>query len=78
LTYFKDLEDDSMSQSKHLTAFSRQARETARARGSATTAEGIAAERALLAARRRGRETTRATRAARRLEHAARADTRAG
>jgi len=68
------LEDDSMSQSKHLPAAVRQAGHPQRDRGSATTAEGIAAERALTD-RRRG--TSHVTRAARRLERAARADRRA-
>jgi hypothetical protein len=63
-----------MSQSKPLPAAARQIGHTTRGRGSATTAEGITAERALLAARGRGRQTSRVTRAARRLEHAARAD----
>jgi len=70
----KDLEDDSMSQSKHLPTAVRQAGHPQRDRGSATTAEGIAAERALTD-RRRG--TSHVTRAARRLERAARADRRA-
>jgi hypothetical protein len=74
LTHLKDLEDDSMSQSKLTFA---QAAVTPRGRGSATTAEGIAAERALLAARLRRRATSRVTRAARRLEDASRADARA-
>jgi hypothetical protein len=63
-----------MSQSKHLPAAATQAGHARQDRGSATTAEGIAAERALLS-RRRG--TAHVTRAARRLEHAARADRRA-
>jgi hypothetical protein len=74
----EDLEDDSMSQSKRYSAASRQNGHIRSGRRSATTAEGIANERAVLAARRRGRETSQATRAARRLEHAARADARAG
>ena len=66
-----------MSQSKHAVD-SRQNGKTPRARGSATTAEGIAAERALmLAARLRGRESSQVIRASRRLENAARADARA-
>jgi hypothetical protein len=64
-----------MSQSKHRSAATKQAGHVRQGRGSATTAEGIAAERALLG-RRRG--TEHATRAARRLERAARADRRAG
>ena len=66
-----------MSQSKRITAASRRVRDAARARHSATTAEGIAGERALLAARRRSRETTRVTSAAKHLERASRADARA-
>jgi len=50
---------------------------TLRRRKSATTAEGIAGQAVLLDERSRGREISRATRAARRLEHAARADARA-
>jgi hypothetical protein len=60
-----------MSQSKHRPAAVRPADHTRQGRGSATTAEGIDAERALL---RRSRGTRHATDAARRLEHAARAD----
>ena len=60
-----------MSQSKRLSTASGPVRDAANARGSATTAEGIAGERALLAARGRGRETSWVTRAAR-------ADKRAG
>jgi hypothetical protein len=63
-----------MSQSKHLPPAVTQAEHATQGRGSATTAEGIAAERALLS-RRRG--TALVTRAARRLERAARADRRA-
>jgi hypothetical protein len=63
-----------MSQSKHLPAAVAHAEQSRQGRGSATTAEGIAAERALLG-RRRG--TAHVTRAARRLELAARADRRA-
>jgi hypothetical protein len=63
-----------MSQSKHLPAAVRQAEHARQGRGSATTDEGIAAERAVLG--RRG-GTAQVTRAARRLEHAARADRRA-
>ena len=63
-----------MSQSKHLPAAIVQAEQLRQGRGSATTAEGIAAERALLK-RRRG--TAHVTRAARRLDRAARADRRA-
>jgi hypothetical protein len=70
----KDLEDDSMSQSKHRSAAVRRAEHTNEGRESATTAEGLAAQQALLI-RRRG--TAHATTAARRLEHAARADRRA-
>ena len=76
-SHLKDLEDDSMSQSKRHSDASRQDGDTLRSRGSATTAEGIAGERALLAARLRDRNSSRVTRAARRLEHAARADARA-
>jgi hypothetical protein len=64
-----------MSQSKHLRPATRLAEPSRQGRDSATTAEGIAAERALLV-RRRG--TEHATRAARRLERAARADRHAG
>jgi hypothetical protein len=78
LTHFKNLEDDSMSQPEGLSDRSRLNGATSRGRGSATTAEGITAERALLAARLRGHETAQATRAARRLQRAARADARAG
>jgi hypothetical protein len=67
-----------MSQSTRYSAASRQHGHTRSGRRSATTAEGIAGERAVLAARRRGRETSQATRAARRLAHAARADARVG
>jgi hypothetical protein len=63
-----------MSQSKHFSAAVRRAEHARQGRPSATTDEGISAEQALLN-RRRG--TTRVTRAARRLEHAARADHRA-
>jgi len=49
-----------------------------RGRASATTAEGLAGQRAVLAARSRGAMTARATGAARRLQLAARADARAG
>ena len=63
-----------MSQSKHLPPAVAHAEQPRQGRGSATTAEGIAAERALLG-RRRG--TAHVTRAARRLERAARADRRA-
>jgi hypothetical protein len=45
-------------------------------RPSATTAEGLAGQRAVLAARSRGKMTARITGAARRLQHAARADAR--
>ena len=62
-----------MSQSKHRSAAVRRAEHT-EGRASATTAEGLAAQQALLI-RRRG--TAHATTAARRLEHAARADRRA-
>ena len=44
---------------------------------SATTVEGLAGQRAVLAARSRGVMTARVTGAARRLQHAARADARA-
>jgi hypothetical protein len=64
-----------MSQSKRLSTASRQVRNAVQTRGSATTAEGIAGEREVLAAR--GRETSRVTRAAHRLERASRADARA-
>jgi hypothetical protein len=67
-----------MSQSKRYSAASRQDGHRRGGRGSVTTAEGIAGQWALLAARRRGRETSQATRAARRLAHAARADARVG
>jgi len=67
-----------MSQPERLSDRSRQDGATSRGRGSATTAEGIAGEQALRAARLRGNKTARVTRAARRLEHAARADARAG
>jgi hypothetical protein len=63
-----------MSQSKHRPAAASPAEPTRHGRGSATTAEGIAAERALVS-RRRG--TAHATHAARRLERASRADRRA-
>ena len=67
-----------MSQSKRIAASSRRVRVRPRAPcHSATTAEGIAGEPALLAARRRSRETTRATSAAKHLERAALADARA-
>lgn len=46
-------------------------------RVSATTVEGLAAQRAILAARSRGIMTARVTGAARRLQVAARADARA-
>jgi hypothetical protein len=62
-----------MSQSEHLRAAPRQAEHERQGRHSATTAEGVAAERALMT-RRRG--TEHATVAARRLERAARADRR--
>jgi hypothetical protein len=78
LPYFKNLEDDSMSQPERLSDRSRRNGATSRGRGSATTAEGIAAERAQLAVRRRVHHTAQVTRAARRLQHAARADARAG
>ena len=48
-----------------------------RGRPSATTAEGLAGQRAVLAARSRGVMTARITGAARRLQHASRADARA-
>lgn len=68
-----------MSQSRRVATAPRQdAASTARDHGSATTAEGLAGERAVLAARFRGGKTAGATRAARRLEQAARADARAG
>jgi hypothetical protein len=66
-----------MSKSKPRSAASTQVRDAGSTRGSATTAEGIVSEQALLAARGRGRETSRVTRAAHRLERAARADARA-
>ena len=67
-----------MSQSRRISAAARQNGATPpRGRGSASTAEGLAGERALLAARFRGGETARVTRAARRLENASRADARA-
>ena len=67
-----------MSQSKRITASPRQIRVAARAaRDAATTAEGIAGEQALLAARRRSRETSRVTSAANHLKRAALADDRA-
>jgi hypothetical protein len=62
-----------MSQSQPLRPARRQADHERQSRHSATTAEGVAAERALLT-RRRG--TEHATDAARRLERAARADRR--
>jgi hypothetical protein len=65
-----------MSPSIRRTTARGQDRPTRSGRRSATTAEGIAGERTLLAARRR--ETSHATQAARRLQHAARADARAG
>ena len=66
-----------MSKSKPRSASSGEARHAGRTRRSATTAEGIISERALLAANGRSRETSRVTRAAHRLERAARADARA-
>jgi hypothetical protein len=66
-----------MSQSRRVTTAFRQNAASRRGRASATTDEGIAGERAVLAARGRGGMTARATRAARRLKHAARADARA-
>ena len=63
-----------MSQPKPASAADRHERSTVSSRRSATTAEGIAGQQAVLAARSRGREVSRATRAARRLAHAARAD----
>jgi hypothetical protein len=66
-----------MSQSKRPSAALGQVREAAHPRGSATTDEGIAGERAALAARGRARDTVRVTRAAQRLQRASRADARA-
>jgi hypothetical protein len=63
-----------MSHPKPAPAGPRTAGNTSRGRKSATTAEGIAGQRVALAARSRSRDVSRATRAARRLEHAARAD----
>ena len=67
-----------MSHPERLPDRARQEGTTSRGRASATTAEGIDAERALRTARLRGNKTARVTHAARRLEHAARADARAG
>ena len=50
---------------------------TPHGRVSATTVEGLAGQRAVMAARSRGAMTARATGAARRLQLAARADARA-
>ena len=63
-----------MSQPKPVSA--RQGRRALRGRESATTAEGIAGERALLATRFGTQKASRVTQAARRLERAARADAR--
>jgi hypothetical protein len=70
------LEDGSMSQSKPFSAAVRRAGDTPRGPRSATTAEGLAAERAVRARRRGDGDTLRVTQAARRLESAARADAR--
>ena len=66
-----------MSQPKPVSDANRHERSTSGGRRSVTTAEGIAGEQALLAARSRGREISPATRAARRLEQVARADAHA-
>jgi hypothetical protein len=66
-----------MSQPTSLPAAAKHGRGTPHTRGSATTAEGIAGERALRAARSGSPALARATQAARRLRSAARADARA-
>ena len=64
-----------MSQSRRVATAFRQDAASPPGHASATTAEGLAGERALIAAR--FGKTARTTQAARRLKHAARADARA-